>query len=274
MPRISLLFSGLPGKMAAEVFQLAAEQLHALSLQLHPQGLCGSEKHSGFYEASGARVELLPEANRAALQCPPGTIAIDYSTPDAALRNIRFFVERDIPFIMGTTGFDRAEAVRLVEAGNVPAVIAPNMGIPILLIQRALSQLAYEFPGALQGYSVTIQESHQSTKKDTSGTAKALVNAFQQLGLPATTEAIQMVRDPEKQRRELSVPEEFLGGHAYHFYNVTSPDASVQLGLSHCIHGRRVYAEGTLKAVEFLAERMAKGVRGECYSMEDVLRAL
>ena len=274
MARIPLLFSGLPGKMAAEVFALAAEQQHALNLQLHPQGLCGSERHAGTYETQGARLELLPEAKRDALQCLPGTIAIDYSTPDAALRNVRFFVERGIPFIMGTTGFDRAEAVCLVEAGNVPAVIAPNMGIPILLIQRALSQLAKEFPGALQGYSVTIQESHQSTKKDTSGTAKALVNAFQQLGLPASTEAIQMVRNPEVQRRELSVPEEFLGGHAYHFYNVSSPDESVKLGLSHCIHGRRVYAEGTLKAVAFLNQRVMEGVRGVCYSMEDVLRAL
>src|SRR5690606_6605057 len=102
----------------------------------------------------------------------------------AALMNLDFYLSRRIPVVMGTTGFDRAEAVRRVAAAGVPAVIAPNMAIPIILIQAALRQLADTYPAALAGYGFDVVESHQQGKKDTSGTARALVADFARLGLP------------------------------------------------------------------------------------------
>lgn len=267
-----LLFSGLPGKMCAEVL-LAAQHHPEFCTAIHPRGLTGAHNHGSFTQGNDT-LELLSPAQREAAEWPAGLMAVDYSVPEAALANVGFYVTRGIPFVMGTTGFDRAEAVKLVAAGSVPALIAPNMGIPIILIQRALAQLAADYPNALSGYSISITESHQSTKKDTSGTAKALVKDFAALGLPATVEAIEQVRDAARQQSEFHVPVEFLTGHAYHYYRVASPDQSVRLELSHCIHGRRVYAEGTLKAVEFLARKQAEGVGGVCYSMEDVLRDL
>lgn len=43
--------------------------------------------------------------------------------------------------------------------------------------------MAQQFPGAFSGYSLKVFESHQSSKKDTSGTAKAVVASFNKLGL-------------------------------------------------------------------------------------------
>lgn len=267
-----LLFSGLPGKMCAEVLA-EARRNPDFSEAIFPQALTGSSPKSAF-TLEGFTLKLVSTEQREAVSWPKGLIAIDYSVPEAALSNVAFFVKHNIPFVMGTTGFDREAAVRLVQAGSVPAVIAPNMGIPIILIQRALSKLALEFPGALAGYDIKILESHQTTKKDTSGTAKALVQNFAQLGLPASVGEIEQVRDTRRQREEIGVPEEHLAGHAYHYYTVQSPDKSVTLGLSHCINGRRVYAEGTLKAVEFLSRKLEDGVQGVCYSMEDVISSL
>ena len=46
-----------------------------------------------------------------------------------------------------------------------------------------MDMMAKEFPGAFSGYKLEVTESHQRTKADTSGTAKAVVGSLQQLGL-------------------------------------------------------------------------------------------
>ena len=43
--------------------------------------------------------------------------------------------------------------------------------------------MAQQFPGAFSGYKMQTVESHQRTKVDTSGTAKAIVKSFQRLGV-------------------------------------------------------------------------------------------
>jgi 4-hydroxy-tetrahydrodipicolinate reductase len=35
---------------------------------------------------------------------------------------------------------------------------------------------------------------------------------------------IEKVRDPTEQIQKMGVPEEYLGGHAFHTYSLTSPD--------------------------------------------------
>ena len=42
-----------------------------------------------------------------------------------------------------------------------------------------METMASNFPGAFSGYGLRVVESHQSSKKDTSGTAKAVVRSFQ-----------------------------------------------------------------------------------------------
>lgn len=46
-----------------------------------------------------------------------------------------------------------------------------------------MDMMAKEFPDAFAGYNLEVTESHQRTKADTSGTAKAVVGSLQKLGL-------------------------------------------------------------------------------------------
>lgn len=46
-----------------------------------------------------------------------------------------------------------------------------------------MEMMAQQFPGAFSGYNLAVTESHQRTKADTSGTAKAVVGSLQRLGL-------------------------------------------------------------------------------------------
>ena len=266
---LQILMAGLPGRMAQEVVLAALEEAPG-DFNFAPSALAATTEAEP-YTVGPLSFRLVGPADRRKI-ATKGLLAIDFTQPDAALPNLEWYIAHDIPVVIGTTGFDRAAAEKIIRKGSVPVVMAPNMAVPIVLIQAALAHLAENYPEAMSGYKIAIRESHQANKKDTSGTARALAKDFATLGLPAGVEMIEMVRDPDRQRQELHVPDEFLGGHAYHFYNVVSPEGSVHLGLSHCIHGRRVYASGALFAARFLARRAAEQVGPLIFGMDDVLR--
>lgn len=64
-----------------------------------------------------------------------------------------------------------------------------------------------------------------------------------------------------------------MSGHAFHTYRLESADRTVSFELQHNVCGRRVYAEGTADAVEFLlkARRNPSGKRQ--FNMIDVLES-
>lgn len=107
---------------------------------------------------------------------------------------------------------------------------------------------------------------------DTSGTAKAIVESFQDLGLDYDVEDIVMVRDPKEQVEKMKVPEEHLLGHAYHTYELTSPDGEVGFRFEHNICGRGIYANGTVDAVLCLAKKIREGSEKKLYNMIEVLQ--
>ncbi|TWT46633.1 dihydrodipicolinate reductase C-terminal domain-containing protein [Botrimarina hoheduenensis] len=264
-----ILISGLPGAMALETARLVAE---SADLALTPFALTSAKHDSESLLIGAEKLRLVECKHVAPADLSADVVAVDYSTPEAALENLAWFVRQGLPVVVGTTGFDREEAIRLVREAGGLAVIAPNMAIPIVLLQAAARYLAETFPGALAGAELTIRESHQAHKRDTSGTAKALVAAAQTLGFGFTVEQIESIRDPARQSNELGVPDEHLDGHALHRYDARCAGGTVQLVLEHNVLGRRVYAEGTLRAIRFLIARRKADVRGQVFCMEDVLR--
>jgi 4-hydroxy-tetrahydrodipicolinate reductase len=84
---------------------------------------------------------------------------------------------------------------------------------------------------------------------------------------------IELIRDREQQLQRMAVPEAALAGHAYHTYQLTSPDGSVAFEFQHNVQGRSIYAEGTVDAVLFLAQQAAAGAPQKVYNMVDVLKA-
>lgn len=142
----------------------------------------------GNVGVSGIPVELIPAAERQAAAERikaeyPGLVIVDYTLPAAVNDNARFYCENNLPFVMGTTGGDREALLRDVEAAGTYAVIAPNMGKQIVAFQTMMENMAAQFPGCFAGYTLQVVESHQRTKVDTSGTAKAVVASFQKMGL-------------------------------------------------------------------------------------------
>ena len=270
---IQVMVAGLPGNMG----RIVAETCVARGLQLVPYSLTGADVALDSVDVAGTTVRLLKPADRDQVVELvkaefPGVICIDYTHPSAVNANAEFYVRHGIPFVMGTTGGDRVALDSLVRQANHPCVIAPNMAKQIVALQAMIDYLAQNFPTAFDGYQLSVVESHQKTKADTSGTAKAIVASFQSMGLPFGENDIEMVRDESSQLGRMQVPAEYLNGHAFHTYSLDSADKTVHFEFRHNVCGRQVYAEGTVDAVVFLAARIAAG-EGRLYNMMDVLRS-
>lgn len=270
---IAVMVAGLPGNMG----RIVAETCVARGLTLVPYSLTGADVQTESVEVAGHSVCLLKPADRDAAMVQvkadyPGFICIDYTHPTAVNGNSEFYVRHGIPFVMGTTGGDRVALDTLVRGAGHPCVIAPNMAKQIVALQTMIEYLSTNFPTAFDGYKLSVVESHQKTKADTSGTAKAIVASFQNMGLPFGDNDIEMVRDEASQLGRMQVPAEYLGGHAFHTYSLDSADGTVHFEFRHNVCGRKVYAEGTVDAVVFLAGRIAAG-EGRVFNMMDVLRS-
>lgn len=278
MEPIPVMVVGLPGKMAT----MAAERIANLSaFRLATCSLTGPQIMQSYAKVKGVGDEITidlfrPDGRadmiRAALKEWPGLIIVDYTQPDATNANAEFYCANGIPFVMGTTGGNREALKETVEKSNIPAVIAPNMSIPVVLFMSMMEYAAGNFKDSLEGFSGAITESHQAAKKDKSGTAIAVGKMLKILGVSQTDEKdIGAVRDPKIQQH-MGIPPEALGGHGHHCYSLGSPDGSVLLEFTHNVNGRQTYVDGTQKALEFLVKKVAEGTRGKCYSMIDVLR--
>lgn len=284
---MNIMVNGLPGKMASAVVNAIVD--HSVSHQknnsrpdfsLVPYSLCSS-RHDGYFpvgrEGSYLFLPLIKPDQREEMiaiikkEHPGCFISIDYTVPDAVNDNANFYCQHNLPFVMGTTGGDRNALEERVRQSNTVAVIAPNMATPIVVFQAMMEYAASHFPRSLGQYQGRITESHQARKKDTSGTAKAVVGSLQQLGVSCSVEEIDKIRSVPIQL-EAGIPAEFLEGHGWHTYTLRSPDGTVKLEFTHNVNGRRVYAEGTLRAIQFLEKKIQAGEKGKVYTMIDVLR--
>lgn len=257
-----------------------AEAVVRAGLTLVPYTLSGRSKGVavGKLAVNGIPVETVPADERqSALEQIrrdyPGLVVIDYTLPSAVNANAEFYMANELPFVMGTTGGDRDKLIADTLNANHYAVIAPQMGKQIVAFQAMMEFMGDSFPGVFQGYNLEVIESHQVTKVDASGTAKAVLGSFRKMGgSPAEEKDIIKIRD-ENQQLEMGVPAENLTGHAYHTYRLTSGDGSVTFEFQHNVRGRRVYAEGTVDAAIFLSKQVQAKADQRLYNMVDVLKA-
>lgn len=274
MNPIPVMVNGIPGQVALTVARhIASDPRFALV----PFSLTGPEITACGHTVADISVHLIRPEQRdvemPAVQARAGRfLTVDYTHPAAVNANAEFYCRLGLPFVMGTTGGDRRRLEETVRRSEIAAVIAPNMAKQIVGFQAMMAYAAENFPGLFEGYCLTIRESHQRGKADTSGTARAMVGYFNRLGVDFTEDRIRMERDPEIQRRDWGVPEEHLAGHGWHTYTLVSADGTVRFEFTHNVNGREIYARGTLDALLYLQRKVAAGERGRVFTMIDVLK--
>jgi 4-hydroxy-tetrahydrodipicolinate reductase len=176
-------------------------------------------------------------------------VAVEFTQPDAAVGNIIASLKAGVPIVVGTTGWYQSlsEVTRVAKESGTGLLWAPNfsLGVNVLI---ELARYAGTMMRSLEGFDAHIVETHHAAKKDApSGTAMAIAKAASDaLDRPIPTTSV----------RTGSVP----GTHELIF-----DGAFEQLSLTHLARDRRVFAEGALKAADWLIGK--KGV----FTMRDVL---
>lgn len=152
---------------------------------------------------------------------------VDFTAPKAVERNVSEALERGLPCVIGTTGFDQARVDALARERGIACFHAPNFSVGAVLMMRFAQEAAAYMPRA------EIVELHNEAKRDApSGTAKATAE------LVGSDPAIHSVRLPGLVAHQ----EVLFGGEGQ------------LLTIRHDTFSREAFVPGVLLALEKLPE--------------------
>jgi 4-hydroxy-tetrahydrodipicolinate reductase len=213
------------------------------------------------YGKMGKMVEELAAAQGAAIGgivdvgreewSAPADVAIDFSTADALRGNFGHYVERKLPVVIGTTGWEAhaADLRKEAEAAGLGVVTAANFSLGVNLFQLVVAEAARRMQPYGQ-FGAWIHEAHHATKRDApSGTALMLRAAMVEAGYDRPIDV--------SSTRAGAIP----GTHTIGFDGLSDT-----IELTHTARDRRGFAAGALVAARWLPGR-----RG-WFSMQDVLK--
>src|SRR5262245_18817366 len=126
--------------------------------------------------ARGHQIVLKVDASNAGAAPSGADVAIEFSRPDQALKNIELCLKHNVPMVVGTTGwYDQLPAVSAMVSEHKGALLwASNFSIGVNLFFRLNRHLA-SLMDRQPGYHVHIDEVHHVHKLDApSGTAITL----------------------------------------------------------------------------------------------------
>ena len=187
-------------------------------------------------------------------------IAIDFSIPDSAVRNITECLNNEIPVISGTTDWlnDYPKIVALCEEKNGSFIYGSNFSLGVNIFFE-LNEYLSKMMANLKQYNVSMEEIHHTQKLDApSGTAITLAEGI----IKHTDYTNWTLENPTKNQIEINAKriENIPGTHSV-FY-----DSEVdQIEIKHTAHSREGFALGAVVAAEWLVGK--KGV----FTMKDVL---
>jgi 4-hydroxy-tetrahydrodipicolinate reductase len=214
--RILILGHGKTGKLVAEVAHERGHGVHVLDAK----------------------------ENRDAMALTPPFVAgfdvvIDFTTPDAVIQNMRACLATGAKMVIGTTGwYDKLADMRgLAERKSAGLLYGTNYSIGVQVMLSLAEKMGAALKGA--GYTFSIEETHHVSKLDApSGTAITLGEIVKESAGIATI-AIESQRE----------------GDAKGLHVLEAESGSDKLTLIHESFSRRGFAEGAVRAAEWLSTR-------------------
>jgi 4-hydroxy-tetrahydrodipicolinate reductase len=160
-------------------------------------------------------------------------VVIDFTTPEAALQNMRAVLALGCRIVVGTTGWysQLAEMQQLAQRRGGALLYGTNFSIGVQKLFRLTAELA-----RLDGYQFSIRETHHTSKLDApSGTALTLKDVLLSV------------------KPGIEVPvESHRVGDANGEHIVTARSEYDVLELRHDAHSRRGFALGAVRGAEWL----------------------
>ena len=194
-------------------------------------------------------------------------VLIDFTRPEGTMSHLAACRAAGVNAIIGTTGFGDDEKARIADiAKDIAIVMAPNMSVGVNVTLRLMEMAA---KALATGYDIEIIEAHHRHKVDApSGTALKMGEVIAgALGrdLKACAvygrEGVTGERDPSTIGFSAIRGGDIVGDHTVLFAGTGE-----RIEITHKASSRATYAQGSLRAVRFLAGR-----KSGLYDMFDVL---
>ena len=181
---------------------------------------------------------------------------IDFTRPEGTLQHLRECVKQRVNLVIGTTGFTEAQKAEIADAArHIAIVMAPNMSVGVNVTLKLLEMAAKALS---TGYDIEIIEAHHRHKVDApSGTAlkmgeviaDALGRDLKDCAVYAR-EGVTGERDPSTIGFATIRGGDIVGDHTVLFAGTGE-----RIEITHKSSSRATYAQGSLRAVRFLAGR-------------------
>lgn len=263
---INAAVTGAAGRMGkAIICALDGNATIALSGALEREGSPFLGKDAGEFAGAGkAGVKITDDWEKAFKKAD---VIIDFSTPEASIKNLEDAVALKKAIVIGTTGFSfhQRDIIKdLCQKTNV--VMAPNMSIGVNLLLKLCADAASVLG---RDYDIEIVEAHHRHKKDApSGTAIRIAEVIANtLGRDIEKVAVYERKGIVGERRpeEIGIQSiragDIVGDHTVLF---AAPGERIEL--VHRASSRETFAMGAVKAAVWLI-----GKPNGLYDMQDVL---
>ncbi|MCL2120853.1 MAG: 4-hydroxy-tetrahydrodipicolinate reductase [Clostridiales bacterium] len=196
-------------------------------------------------------------------------VVVDFSHISLTPMLLDYCTKKRRPLILCTTGIAGSLEDQVAEAATtIPIFKSANMSLGIGLLQTLVRQAAKVLGDA---YDVEIIEKHHNKKVDApSGTAYMIADAAAS-ALPYSPRYTFDRSGEHKQRdpHEIGI-HAVRGGTIVGEHEILFIGAHEVLSISHSAQSRELFANGAMKAVEFLRDVERPGI----YTMDDLLRWL
>ena len=194
-------------------------------------------------------------------------VLIDFTRPEGTLAHLALCRELGVAAVVGTTGFEPEQKAQVAQiAQHVPIVMAPNMSAGVNVMLKLLDMAARALS---QGYDIEIIETHHRHKIDApSGTALQMGEVVAKaLGRDLSKHGVFERHGVTGERNASTIGFAAIrGGDIVGDHTVLFAGTGERIEITHRAASRATYAQGSLRAARFLADK-----RNGLYSMNDVL---
>ncbi len=248
---INILLSGACGKMGNAVTRCAREDenIKIIAGVDRVESLCDYPVFNSF-----DNVTVTPD------------VIIDFSNVAVLDSLLKFAIDKNIPVVLATTGYNEQQIAKIKDTANkIPVFFTANMSLGVNL----LSSLAKYAASILGGdFDVEIVEKHHNQKLDApSGTALMLANAVNEVF--DDKYSYEYDRHSKRQKRtknEIGI-HAVRGGTIVGEHDVIFAGHDEVITLSHSAQSKEVFAAGALKAAKFIV-----GKPTGLYNMGNILK--
>lgn len=222
----------------------------------------GTDAAAFLGQTSGVLITDDAEAALAQADC-----VIDFTRPDGTMQYLQICARTGTQMVIGTTGFSAAEKTEIERVSqDLAIVMAPNMSVGVNVTLKLLQMAA---KALATGYDIEIIEAHHRHKVDApSGTALKMGEVIaESLGKNLDDCAV-YERVGHTGARDASTIgfATVRGGNIVGDHTVLFAGTGENIEISHKSLSRQTYAQGSVRAVRFLALHSAG-----LYDMFDVL---